>query len=118
MDTPGQSFLFQFLIADSFIKINLFANLLLLPSRQLSVDNYDPAYRKFGSALARHGGADAEQYCRATSCKGLAQGSYVAVGVGFEPATLRTQYTDLTTEPTHPTGSHNDTTMPATASVT
>src|SRR6218665_3991314 len=109
MDTPGQSFLLQFLNADSFIKINLFANLLLLPSRQLSVDNY---------ALARHGGADAEQYSRATSCKGLAQGSYVAVGVGFEPATLRTQYTDLTTEPTHPTGSHNDTTMPATASVT
>jgi len=31
--------------------------------------------------------------------EGLAQGPYVAAGVGFEPATLRTQGTELTTEP-------------------
>ena len=35
--------------------------------------------------------------------EGLAQGSYMAAKVGFEPATFRTQGTDLTTEP------HNDT---------
>ncbi len=31
--------------------------------------------------------------------EGLAQGPYVAAGAGFEPATLRTQGTELTTEP-------------------
>ena len=31
----------------------------------------------------------------------LAQGPYMAVGVGFEPVTLRTQSTELTTEPPH-----------------
>ena len=31
--------------------------------------------------------------------KGLAQGPYMAARVGFEPATLRTQGTERTTEP-------------------
>ena len=31
--------------------------------------------------------------------EGLAQGLYVAVRVGFEPATLRTQGSEVTTEP-------------------
>ena len=35
--------------------------------------------------------------------EGLAQGPYVAARVAFEPATLRTQGTELTTEPPHPT---------------
>ena len=33
----------------------------------------------------------------------LAQGPCMAVGVGFEPVTLQTQGTELTTEPAHPT---------------
>ena len=40
---------------------------------------------------------------QATVSEGLAHGPYVAVG--FEPATLRTQGNDLTTEPPHPTPS-------------
>jgi len=35
--------------------------------------------------------------------EGLAQGPYVAAGVGFEPATLRTQDTELTNESPRPT---------------
>jgi len=34
---------------------------------------------------------------QATASEGLAQGSYVAAGMGFEPATLRTQGTEPTT---------------------
>ena len=35
--------------------------------------------------------------------EGLAQGPYVVAGVGFEPATLRTEGTKFTTEPPCPT---------------
>src|SRR6218665_1318946 len=38
-----------------------------------------------------------------TVSKGFAQGPYMAAGVGFEPATLRMQGTELTTEPPGPT---------------
>ena len=34
--------------------------------------------------------------------EGLAQGPYLAAGVGFEPANLRTQGTELTKEPPRP----------------
>ena len=34
--------------------------------------------------------------------EGLAQGTYVAARVGFEPATFRTQGTEPTTEPPRP----------------
>ena len=40
---------------------------------------------------------------QATTSEGLAQGSYVEAKVGFESATLRTQATELTTEPQRPT---------------
>src|SRR6218665_869721 len=40
---------------------------------------------------------------QATVSEGLAQGLYMAARVGFEPATLRTQSTELTTEPPCPT---------------
>src|SRR6218665_208777 len=40
---------------------------------------------------------------QATVSEGLAQGPYVAVRVGFEPVTLRTQGTKLITEPPHAT---------------
>ena len=36
---------------------------------------------------------------QATVSEGLAQGPYVAAGVGFETATFRTGSTELTTEP-------------------
>ena len=36
---------------------------------------------------------------QATTSEGLAQGPYVAAKMGFEPATLRMQGTELTTEP-------------------
>ena len=39
---------------------------------------------------------------QATASEGLAQGSYVEDGVGLEPATLRTQGTEPTTEPPRP----------------
>src|SRR6218665_1781751 len=39
----------------------------------------------------------------ATGSEGLAQRPYVAARVGFEPATFRTQGTESTTEPPHPT---------------
>src|SRR6218665_3823865 len=39
----------------------------------------------------------------ATVSEGLAQGPYVAARVGFEPATLRMQGTELNTEPHCPT---------------
>src|SRR6218665_1974849 len=38
-----------------------------------------------------------------TVSEGLAQGPYVAARVGFRPATLRTQGTELTAEPPCPT---------------
>ena len=54
----------------------------------------------------------AKQPCRAphhivqaTTSAGLAQGPYVA-RVGFEPATMRMQGTELTTEPPHPKSSY------------
>ena len=37
-----------------------------------------------------------------TVSKGLAQGPYVAAGVGFEPATLRTEGAEFTPEPPRP----------------
>ena len=40
---------------------------------------------------------------QATASEGLAQGSYVAVGVGFEPATFRMQGAELNTKPPRPT---------------
>ena len=40
---------------------------------------------------------------QATVSQGLAQGPYVAARVEFEPATLWTQGTELTTEPPCPT---------------
>src|SRR6218665_310699 len=40
---------------------------------------------------------------QATVSEGLAQGPYVAARVGFKPATLQMQDTELTTEPSHPT---------------
>ena len=40
---------------------------------------------------------------QATVSEGLAQGPYVTTRVGFEPATLRTQGTELITEPPRPT---------------
>ena len=40
---------------------------------------------------------------QATVSERLAQGPYVATRVGFESATLRTQGTELTTEPSRPT---------------
>ena len=39
---------------------------------------------------------------QATASEGLAQGPCMAVRVGFEPATLRTEDTKLTTEPPRP----------------
>ena len=39
---------------------------------------------------------------QATVIEGLAQGPYMAARVGFEPATLWAQGTELTTEPPHP----------------
>ena len=39
--------------------------------------------------------------------EGLAQGPYVVVSVGFEPATIRTEGTALTTEPQCPTNDDN-----------
>ena len=53
--------------------------------------------------LCRRKHAEAPQ---ATVSEGLAQGSYVVAGVGFEPATLRAQGTELTTEPPCPTISY------------
>jgi len=38
---------------------------------------------------------------KATTSEGLTQGPYVAAGVGFEPATFRTQGTEPTTKPPH-----------------
>ena len=38
---------------------------------------------------------------QATVSEGLAQGPYVVARAGFEPATLRMQGTELTTEPKH-----------------
>ena len=38
---------------------------------------------------------------QATMSEGIAQGPYIAAKVGFEPATLQTQDTELTTEPPH-----------------
>ena len=35
---------------------------------------------------------------QATTSEGLAQGPYVAARVGFEPATLRMQFTERTTD--------------------
>src|SRR6218665_1374230 len=43
------------------------------------------------------------QALKATVSEGLAQGRYVAAGVEFQPATLRTQGTQLATEPPRPT---------------
>ena len=40
---------------------------------------------------------------QATVSEGPAQGPYVAARVGFKPETLRTQGTELTTEPLRPT---------------
>ena len=40
---------------------------------------------------------------QATTSEELAQGPYVATRVGFEPATLRTQGNELTTEPSRHT---------------
>ena len=40
---------------------------------------------------------------QATASEGLAQGSYMAAGMGLEPATLRMQGRELTTtDPEHP----------------
>ena len=39
--------------------------------------------------------------------EGLAQGPYMAADVGFEPATLRMQGTEHTTEPPRPTMDDN-----------
>ena len=40
---------------------------------------------------------------QATVSERLTQSPYVAARMGFEPATFRTQGTELTTEPLHPT---------------
>jgi len=40
---------------------------------------------------------------QATASEGLAQGPYVAAGVGFEPATFQTEGAELTPEPPRPT---------------
>ena len=42
------------------------------------------------------------QVVQAATSEGLAQGSYVVARVGFKPATLRMQGTELTTEPPRP----------------
>ena len=39
---------------------------------------------------------------QATASEGLAESPYEAVRVGFEPATLRMEGNELTTEPPHP----------------
>src|SRR6218665_3184388 len=63
-------------------------------------------YERFTSKLVQESNLTARQLRRAphhviqaTTSKGLAQGPYVQARVGFEPATLQTQGTELTTEP-------------------
>ena len=43
------------------------------------------------------------KHYRQLASEGLTQGSYVAARVGFEPATIRMQGTEPTTEQPHPT---------------
>jgi len=62
------------------------------------------------SKLLQESNLTVRQPCRAphhviqaTMSEGLAQGPYMVAKVGFEPATLQTQGTELTTEPPCPT---------------
>ena len=66
-----------------------------------------PYYSRLAFILCRSSHTKALQ---ATMSEGLAQGPYMAARVGFEPATYRTQGTESTSEPTHPT------TLPVSAS--
>ena len=51
-------------------------------------------------------GVNTPKALQATTSEGLAQGPYGVARVGFEPATLQTQGTELTTELPHPQIQH------------
>src|SRR6218665_4089065 len=60
---------------------------------------YSEALQTTAPKLRRSQHAEAQQ---ATTSEGLGQGPYMAARVGFEPATFRTEGTELPTEPPSP----------------